>query len=73
MIYKGFSTATYEAVENISPWLVGDPKRQGGVFPGLPTHHSSENQRDRTRGLVCMGGARFHQPRLGGAPGVGSA
>jgi hypothetical protein len=33
MIYKGFSTATYEAVADISPGLVGDPKRQGGVFP----------------------------------------
>jgi hypothetical protein len=30
MIYKGFLTATYEAVTDICPGLVGDPKRQGG-------------------------------------------
>jgi hypothetical protein len=33
MIYKGFLTATYEAVTDIFPGLAGDPKRQGGVFP----------------------------------------
>ena len=30
MIYKVFLTATYEAVTDICPGLVGDPKRQGG-------------------------------------------
>ena len=31
MIYKGFSTASYVAVADIYPGLVGDPKKIGGV------------------------------------------
>jgi hypothetical protein len=67
-------TSSYVAVdfEFLHPLAVrGDPKRQGGSFPIRLLTTPTENQSDRTRGLVCMGARKVPSSAFGGSPGVG--